>query len=419
MKSQSLQTVEPIKDIASVVRERIDEESQSTPLAHGKLKLEVLAEILGGQGRNPTWIGKGWKDDPGFGQDATDPQAVARLLSAEARKNSRVFAWGFVIHVPKGVSLLSASDPEFREWFKEVRGKMTQEYMRVLEEGCVARVGNGGYKSLPIKGLKAWSVEHSVSAGGDPHLHIHVIVSATAERIDGRFGQINGRKLLRETARLADGSARRVLAQELNKKGYGLGLDGELVGVDEELLEKASTAHNAIEAIQTYFASHGIMVSDIQAWRHWRQIAAGKPNKSLPGTLVEDICRSRGETLGGEEIEHLLDAQLSDPQRAKAVGVWLAKKYGSSNWDDLAAMARSAWANYPKYDDATSVIALMAGLKTAPTPESVAGLCARFVDDDGRPELMAKLAADPRVLVGKKHWVLTSQLKREDIYSIQ
>ncbi|TAN24757.1 MAG: hypothetical protein EPN30_06560 [Actinomycetota bacterium] len=105
---------------------------------------------------------------------------------------------------------------------------------------------------------------------------------------------------------------------------------------------------------------------------------------------------------------------MSDSQKAKAVGTWLAKKYDSSNWDDLATIARSAWASYPKYDDVTSVIALMATLKSAPTPESVAGLCARFVDDKGRPGLMAKLASDPRVLVGKKHWVLTSQLKREE-----
>ena len=414
VRSQSLQTVEPIKDIASVVSERIDEESRSTPLAKGKLRLEVLAEILGGEGRNPIWIGKGWKDDLGGGQDAWDPKAVGKVLSAGARKNSRVFAWGFVIHVPKGVSLLSASDPEFREWFKEVREKMSREYMRVLEQGCVVRVGNGGYKDVPTKGLRAWWVGHAVSAGGDPHLHIHLIASATAEKPDGRLGQIDGRKLLRETARLADGSAKRVLAEELNKKGYGLGLDGELVGVDEELLEKASTAHNAIEAIQTYFASQGTPVSDERAWRHWRQIAAGKPDRSLPKNLIEDIRRSRGETLGGEEIEHLLDAALSDPQRARAVGAWLAKKYGSSNWNHLSAIARNAWAEYPRYDDVTSVIALMATLKTAPTPESVAGLCARFADDEARPELMATVARDPRILVGEKHWVLTSQLKREE-----
>ena len=80
----------------------------------------------------------------------------------------------------------------------------------------------------------------------------------------------------------------------------------------------------------------------------------------------------------------------------------------------MSLAAKEAWTQYPKYDDVTSVIALMATLPRAPKPEAVAVLCARFEDDSERSELMAKVGADPRVLVGDKHWVLHSQLIRED-----
>jgi thymidine kinase len=109
-----------------------------------------------------------------------------------------------------------------------------------------------------------------------------------------------------------------------------------------------------------------------------------------------------------------MDAAMADPEKSKVVGVWLAQKYGVRNWAGMSRVAREAWSKYPKYDDVTCVIALMATLPRAPKPEAVAGLCARFADDNERPALMAALAADPRVLVGDKHWVLHSQLIRED-----
>ena len=419
MSGQTLQKIKPITDIAAVVLKRLDEEASSTPLAYGSLKVEELAEILGGEARNPHWIGKGWKDEFGTDEDPTDPVSVARALSANARKEVKVVSWGAIIDVPKGLSLLCASDPELKEWFSGIREKLAQTYMDELEKGSVVRFGDGGSKKVPVSGLKGWWVGHAASAGGDPHMHIHLIISATAQTIDGRRGQIDGRKLLNETAKLADGSVRRVLANEMAKIGLGFGLDGEVVGVDPEIIERASTGRNSVKAIQTYFAANGTAVSDEQAWHHWRQICEGKPDKGLPESLINMIKIARGEQLGGEHlggeaIEHAIDEAMSDPEKSKVIGRWLAEKYGVRNWDEMSKAAKKAWTEYPKYDDVTSVIALMATLPRAPKPEAVAGLCARFADDSARTELMAKVGADPRVLVGDKHWVLHSQLIRED-----
>ncbi len=423
MSGQTLQKIKPITDIASVVLKRLDEEASSIPLAYGSLKVEALAEILGGEARNPHWIGKGWKESY-TDEDPTDPASVARALSANARKEVKVVSWGAIIDVPKGLSLLCASDPELKSWFSEIREKLAQTYMDELEKASVVRFGDGGSEKVPVSGLKGWWVGHAASAGGDPHMHIHLIISATAETIDGRRGQIDGKKLLNESAKLADGSVRRVLANEMAKIGLGFGLDGEVVGVDPEIIERASTGRNSVKAIQTYFAANDIPISDEQAWHHWRQICEGKADKGLPESLINMIKIARGEQLGGEQlggehfggeaIEHAIDEAMSDPEKSKIIGKWLAEKYGVSDWDEMSKVAKKAWSEYPKYDDVTSVIALMATLPRAPKPEAVAGLCARFADDSERPELMAKVGADPRVLVGDKHWVLHSQLIRED-----
>ena len=218
MSGQTLQKVQRIKDTSCVVRERLEEESRTAALAYGSVKVQQLAEILGGKAREPFWIGKGWNDDLGSGEDALDPKGVARALETGARKNTKVRAWGFIVNIPKGVSLLGAFDPEIKEWLDGVMTQMQDEYMRVLEQGSVVRFGDGGCKpSVPVSGLKGWGVKHAASAGGDPHYHVHLIVSATANTIDGRRGQIHGKKLLNETTKIADGSARRILMREMEK----------------------------------------------------------------------------------------------------------------------------------------------------------------------------------------------------------
>ena len=408
-----MQRIDKIKDSASVIKERLEEEAGTKPLAYGSIKVSELAELLGGAAREPFFIGSGWGESAGDGVDPTDPIAVASALETGARANTRVRAYGAILTLSKGASLLAAFDLEEPERIQRLLLEMTEEYVRVAEGGSVVRFGNGGCEKAPIRGIKAWAVIHASSAGGDPHYHVHLIISATAETIDGRKGQLDGDRLLSETARLADGSSKRVMSQRLEEMGYGIGLDGDVVGVDKELIERASTARNSVQAIRTYLASKGIFVSDKKAWAHWRQVAEGKPDRSLHGSLVKRIATARGEKLGGEAIEHAIDEALSEPKRRAALREWFAQKYEISDWKSLGHKARAEWKRYPKYDDVTKVVALMAMLPTPPTPASVEGLCARFADDEHRSELMEKVGSDPRVLKGKRRWALTSQLFRE------
>ncbi len=395
------------------MEKRLNEEEDAKLLAYGSIKVSELADLLGGAAREPFFLGSGWEASPGEGIDPCDPKAVAAALETGARRNTRIPAFGAILTLPKSASLLAAFDQGDPERMKNILGGMVQEYMRVLEGGSQVRFGNGGYQKVPVRGLKAWAVIHAASAGGDPHFHVHLIISATAETIDGRKGQIDGEKLLGETARLADGSAKRVMAERLEEMGYGIGLDGDVVGVDKELIERASSAGNSVNAIRTFFASRGIAISDKVAWNHWRQVAAGKPDKVLSKALIGSIGEARGEKLGGEAIEHAMDESYSDPHRRAALRDWLSLKYQIPNWKTLEEKARKAWRDYPLYDDVTKVVALMAMLPTPPTPASVEGLCARFADDDHRADLMDRVGGDPRVLRGDKHWALTAQFVRE------
>lgn len=413
MSGITFQKITKIKDSAAVIKKRLEEEENAKPLAYGSLKVSELAELLGGAAREPFFLGSGWEGSPGEGIDPSDPKAVAAALETGARRNTRIPAYGMILTLPKSASLLAAFDQDDPELMKNILSEMAAESMRVLEKDSVVRFGNGGYDKVPVRGLKAWAVIHAASAGGDPHWHVHLLISATAETIDGRKGQIHGDKLLGETARLADGSAKRVMAQRLEEMGYGVGLDGDVVGVDKELIERASTARNSVQAIRTFFSSMGIALSDKTAWDRWRQVAEGKPDKIISKSLLESIGIARGEKLGGEAIEHAIDEAFSYQDRRAALREWFALKYQIPNWKTLGDKAREAWKKYPLSDDVTKVVALMALLPTPPTPASVEGLCARFADDEHRADLMDRVGRDPRVLKGEKHWALTSQLVRE------
>jgi len=419
MPGQTFSHVKKITDVKSIVVHVYSEEEKQLSKVAGSVKVGKLAEILGGEARSPRWIGAGWDGELGEGVDPADPEAVTLALGISKRKQTRVQAYSIIFDVPKGMSLAVTSDPELRAWFNDVcRPKMMEAGMVALEAESVVRFGAGGSGGVEhVAGLRGWWAGHSISGAGDPHLHNHLIISATAKTEDGRAGQLFSRDFLHRVAKLADASSKRVMMEEAAKVGLKFGLDGELVGIDQDLIEGASNAHSAVAAIRAHFAAEGTPISDEQAWKHYRQISAGKADKGLPATLVEQIRKSRGEgmTLSAEALKHSLDAALGQPEKAEAVGRWLAGKYGldESEWSGLADRARAAAAVEPEYSDIDKVLGLIATLKTAPKVVEVEALCARIVDADNRADLMSRVGQDPRILVGDKHWVLKESYRRE------
>ncbi len=398
-----------VKDLAEHILG--DEEKQAAGLGLGLTKVGALAEILGGQGRHPKWLGRGWSGE--ISADPTDSVQVSDALTDGARTQTKVHAWSFIFACNKGVSLLAAADAEVAAAVAEAMELAVAEYVRVLEANCVVRLGRSGCDRVGVAGLKVWSVCHAASAAGDPHRHAHLIVSANAPTVDGRRGQIDGRGLLARHAKLADAAAQFVMERELKKIGIRIGLDGEVVGLDRDLREKASVARSAIQAIQATFEIEGRPISDEQAWKHWRQIAEGKEDKALSASLVESIRKARGNLDPAEMLEHAVDEMLSDSEKQLAVRQWLGKKYGLKDFAGIVKTARDAAQLEPDFDPVTRVIALMAGLNTPPNLNEVEALCVRIVGPDKALTLMEELGKDPRVLVGSKNFVLRSQLETE------
>lgn len=398
-----------VKDLAEHILG--DEEKQAAGLGLGLTKVGSLAEILGGQGRHPKWLGRGWSGE--ISADATDSAQVSDALTDGARTQTKVHAWSFIFACNKGVSLLAAADAEVAAAVAEAMELAVAEYVRVLEANCVVRLGRSGCDRVGVAGLKVWSVCHAASAAGDPHRHAHLIVSANAPTIDGRRGQIDGRGLLARHAKLADAAAQFVMERELNKIGIRIGLDGDVVGLDSDLREKASVARSSVQAIQAAFEIEGRPISDEQAWKHWRQIAEGKEDKALSASLVESIRKARGNLDPAEMLERAMDEMLSNSEKQSAVRQWLGKKYGLKDFAGIVGTARDAAQLEPDFDPVTRVIGLMAGLNTPPNLNEVEALCVRIVGPDEAVTLMEELGKDPRVLVGAKHFVLRSQLETE------
>lgn len=398
-----------VKDLAEHILG--DEEKQAAGLGLGLTKVGSLAEILGGQGRHPKWLGRGWSGE--ISADPTNSVQVSDALTDGARTQTKVHAWSFIFACNKGVSLLAAADAEVATAVAEAMELAVAEYVRVLEANCVVRLGRSGCDRVGVAGLKVWSVCHAASAAGDPHRHAHLIVSANAPTIDGRRGQIDGRGLLARHAKLADAAAQFVMERELKKIGIRIGLDGDVVGLDRDLREKASVARSAVQAIQAAFEIEGRPISDEQAWKHWRQIAEGKEDKALSASLVESIRKARGNLDPAEMLERAMDEMLSNSEKQSAVRQWLGKKYGLKDFAGIVKTARDAAQLEPDFDPVTRVIGLMAGLNTPPNLNEVEALCVRIVGPDEAVTLMEELGKDPRVLVGAKHFVLRSQLETE------
>lgn len=126
-----------------------------------------------------------------------------------------------------------------------------------------------------VADLRGWWAGHLSSGAGDSHFYNYLTISAGARTDDEREGQIDGRIRPGRAIEIADTSAKCVMMEEGATVGLRFGLDGDFCGVDVELIERASNAHNVVEAIRSHLAIIGNPVSDDQAWKHWRKIAEG------------------------------------------------------------------------------------------------------------------------------------------------
>ena len=386
------------------------------------LRISELATLLDGEGRNGRFVGKDWgPKGPSFSASNGDEIAIA--MTEHASSKADIHATSQVFTVSKSVSLLAAMDRDFRRQLRKVQREAMVEVVEYYESVLTIRFRDKDLKGVKdnrvrqkIRGIRGIVHDHSASAAGDPHFHNHLVFSNTCQGVSGRWGQVDAQQIRKEYARKAQAIYDRRVRIELVKMGYRFDLHGELVGVDRDLIDRASTAHNAVKALQTAVsAATGIEISDHTAWHHWRQIIAGHDDQTVPSELQEQIRgRSKvvipseltaiitrlrdhlGGGVTGEALEHALDAILSDPSTQDALTAFFGARYGiDGKWVESV---RQASANAPVIDPVDAVIADIESLPNPPKLFSVQALAIKH-SDGYENELLDKVLNDPRVTV--------------------
>jgi conjugative relaxase-like TrwC/TraI family protein len=176
------------------------------------------------------WVGDG-SEALGLTGEA-DIKAVARILqhgtgphgeplrtgTAADEDHHRVCAFGIVFSAPKTVSALMASpNPDVREAVQQAFRAASDRYIQTLEAHLTVRRGKAGIRSERITGLIAVRALHQTTSAGDPHLHAHYMVAASAaSAVDGSYRALDGRVLF-QAQKLAEAAANWVLRERLDQ----------------------------------------------------------------------------------------------------------------------------------------------------------------------------------------------------------
>ncbi len=154
------------------------------------------------------------------------PSHAARVLrfgngeEAPSRTNTAAYntaAYGFVFSAPKTVSsILAHPNPAVQTALREALDRATAAAVAVLEASLTVRRGRGGHTTSTIDGLVGAYVVHLTSSAGDPHAHVHVIISARAPA-EGTWLALDSR-VLYAAQRIAEAAFQRTLRDELEAR---------------------------------------------------------------------------------------------------------------------------------------------------------------------------------------------------------
>lgn len=408
--------------IRKYIDDRFDEEIHAAPVDN--VRICDLGTLLGGKGRFPTLAGKGWTNKQLMEISPTNSIKIANAMVDGASAQTKNFAVVGVISVAKSVSIQAIFDRELSKELTRLLDEATELYVKHLEDNVEIRRGKAGSgTSEKVTGLRAWKVpRHNVSAAGDSHIHAHVMYSTTVFGAEtGELGQIDTVSIMQEHARKAQAIADHHIRRGIEALGYKFDLTGELFGINRDLIERASTAHSAVKALQTAVSAElGYQISDEQAWHHWRQIVAGKSDINISQNLVDQIELERNRTgisdpklealigrlqgylngdASGENLEHLLDELLAEPATAATVAQFFCKRYEIADPDEFSASVRQACAEGADYSNVDRVVADIADLPTPPNLYTAQALCIKFAGTDGANALLDEVLTDPRILV--------------------
>lgn len=247
---------------------------------------------------------------------AADPKVLARALihgvspttgkaiKTNVRKNEdRRASYGLILAPSKAVSALLASEDETTRQLATDAVKYAQEQVvRALEKTLVVRYGGNSKKPLPVVGLLGASVIHFTSSAGDPHLHIHLLIGASAlvRLPDGELAwrALDGTSVYSATA-LADAVFQQALKEYLEPRLDNVTWIPRQVGpvVNWEIAELT----DGVDALS-------------RARDHMADIALGKMGRELGNLNAAQLQTAwrmhRQDRKIAEKVEHTLDEAL-------------------------------------------------------------------------------------------------------------
>lgn len=126
---------------------------------------------------------------------------------------------GWVLSAPKTVSLLLISnESDVRNAAIAALEKASEVAIRELEQQVTVRRGAKGVRSEGVRGLVGIKALHYTSSAGDPHLHVHYILNASAPaQSDGKWRALDSRVLF-AAQRVAEAAFQATLKDELSRR---------------------------------------------------------------------------------------------------------------------------------------------------------------------------------------------------------
>ena len=228
---------------------------------------------------------------------ADDRELAGFLAKLSRQATTAVAGYDLTFSPVKSVSTLWALAPrEIATQVQAAHDTAVAETLAWIErEAAFTRVGNGGVRQVPVRGLVAAAFTHRDSRAGDPDLHTHVAISNKVQTFDGRWLALDGRVLFRAKVSASEHYNTRLEAELTRRLGVRFtdrpGAAGkrqvrEVEGIDPALTKAWSRRRAAIET------------------RRARLAAQFQDDHGRPPTSVEALALAQQATLETRDAKH-------------------------------------------------------------------------------------------------------------------
>jgi len=184
--------------------------------------VEGLASTLARTGMPSYWCGKGAGAIGLIFAEATLKDIKSAIIDGAWRGEKlrsdlvKKVAYSVVMATPKTPSmLLAASDPAVRDSVEAAFDKSWDKYIETMEMLLTSRRDKDGVRSVGLTGILGAYWKHRTSSTGDPHLHMHGVISSSALGLDGKWRTIDS-EVFYSVKQIAEAAAMQALYEELS-----------------------------------------------------------------------------------------------------------------------------------------------------------------------------------------------------------